>query len=58
MIERDYGELFDFCSGPCELGDILQVAGFFVVGMVVLFGILKFFIRFGRDPSMPWSTKL
>ena len=54
MIERDYSDLFDFCSGACELGDILQLAGFVVVGLMVLIGILRFFIKFGEDPSMPW----
>lgn len=58
MLDKDYSGLIEFCSGPCELGDFLQLSGFVIFGLVVLIGILKFFVRFGKDPSMPWSTKL
>ena len=35
MLEKDYSGLFDFCSGPCGVGDILQI-----VAVVVLFFVI------------------
>ncbi len=40
MIERDYSELFDFCSGPCELGDILQLIAIVAIFIGVVTGFL------------------
>ncbi len=40
MIERDYSELFDFCSGACELGDILQLIAIVAIFIGVVTGFL------------------
>ena len=40
MLEKDYSGLFDFCSGPCELGDILQIVGIVVIFVAVVAGFL------------------
>ncbi len=40
MIERDYSELFDFCSGTCELGDILQLVAIVAILIGVVVGFL------------------
>ncbi len=38
MLEKDYSGLFDFCSGPCELGDVLQIVAIVVLFLVIFGG--------------------
>lgn len=40
MIERDYSELFDFCGGPCDIGDILQL----IVIVAIFIGVVSGFL--------------
>lgn len=38
MLEKDYSGLFDFCLGPCELGDALQIVAIVVLFLVIFGG--------------------
>ena len=49
MLKKDYSGLFDFCAGPCELGDVLQVLVIGVLFLAVFTGIYMAIYKYRRE---------
>ena len=49
MLHKDYSGLFDFCGGPCEIGDILQLLAIALLFVLVAAGFLIFTYTFRKS---------